>query len=556
MKRNFSQFCDQDYDILIIGGGIYGIACAREAAFRGLKVGLVEKNDFGGQTSANSAKIAHSGMRYLQHLDIIRMRESIRERNNMHQLAPHLVESQPFLMPVYGHGIKGKETFSIYMKIYDWLSPERKRFKDPYRKVPDSRFITKEEVISIFPDVEQKGLTGAIIWYEGQMQNTERLSFAMLASAEKAGAIFLNHAEVTGFVVENNAIKSVTIKDSVKGLSRIVSCPFVINASGPWSKNIFKLIDHPIRDHGIYASKAFSLLTRSVSDKYAITFPIRSMYLDKKAVVDKKSSLQFAIPWRGKSMFASLHLACEDDLEKVTITKEEINLYIQRINEGYPNINLSENDIDHILWGIIPAESKGSAAPLKHYKIIDHQNKDGLRGFITVLGVKYTTARDVAVKAIDAIGKYFSDIKPKSNTDKIAFGGGDMDYFEDFLLNAKDKYKDKFSSSIIDKLIKTYGTDFEAVLSLVMEEPLLGEVISGTNILKAQIIYAMREEMAIHLGDVMMRRTDMGSLEYPGKEIVQSVVNIMSIELGWNQDMMQQEIKMLKKNYLTLGNKV
>ena len=166
MKRNVQKLARQEYDLLIIGGGVYGAACAWDASLRGLKVALLERADFGGATSSNSAKIAHSGVRYLQHADFQRMRESIHERSILMQIAPHLVISQPYLLPIYGHGIKGSEVMKLYFAIYDLLSLDRKWAKDPARRVPDSRVISTEEVLKIAPGLKREGLTGGAVWYE------------------------------------------------------------------------------------------------------------------------------------------------------------------------------------------------------------------------------------------------------------------------------------------------------------------------------------------------------------------------------------------------------
>lgn len=552
MKRDILVLSEQEFDLLIIGGGIHGLACARDAASRGLKVALIEKNDFGGQTSANSAKIAHCGMRYLQHLDFKRIRTSVRERNALHQHAPHLVESQPFLMPIYGHGIKGKETMTIYLKIYDWLSPERHQFKDNYRRVPNSCVVSKQEVLKIAPYTNPKGLTGGAIWYEGMMQNTERLSFSVLKSAAGMGAKFANYTELVRLHNEGNRITGAEVKDLLSGKHINIRAKYVLNAAGPWTNKIFELSDLKFKDHHIYASKAFSLITKSFSDDYAITFPIRPMYKDKSSVVDKTSSLQFAIPWRGKTMFASLHLACDENPENITITEEEIQTYIDRINEGFPTANLTYEDIDHVLWGIIPAENKGEAAPLKHHKIIDHEKEENIFGFGTVVGVKYTTSREVAEQTIDMVAKKLLSSPIPSKTMETALWGGDIDYYEKFLESTISKHSKKLPENIIINLIKTYGSKCEEIIAHIDKSPELGKVIPNSPIIAAQIIYAIREELAETLSDVILRRTGLGSMGYTNDETIQACADLMAAEKNWHEEKKQQEIDALRSNYLVL----
>lgn len=554
MKRDLQSTHGQVFDLLIIGGGINGLTCARDAALRGLKVTVIEQKDFGGQTSSNSAKIAHCGMRYLQHLDFPRMKESIRERNIFHQLAPHLVKSQPFLMPIYGHGVKGKEILTLYMKIYDLLSPERKRFNDDYRKVPNSKIISPEEVLKITSDIKTDGLTGGVVWYEGQIQNTERLSLSILASAEEHGAKFFNYMKISRLENEGAKITGAKVMDLLSGETITIKSRFVLNATGPWATKIYDLTDLQIKDHGIYASKAFSLITQPVSKKYAITFPIKQMYKDKKAVINKKSSLQFAIPWRGKSMFASLHSSCDEDPENVSISEKEINTYIDYINDGFPGIKLKRDDVEHILWGIIPAESKGSAAPLKQYKIIDHLDKDGILGFGTVIGVKLTTARDVAEKTIDMIEKQLNNNNTATKTKTLPLWGGDIKYFNDFVENSLIKYKDKYSQEVIINLIKTYGSKCSEILALSDRDPELSTTIGDTAVIAAQVAYAVKKELAETLSDIIYRRTDLGSLGYPGDNVLSQCAEIMGNEKNWDAVKKQQEIDLVKQSYMILRN--
>ena len=350
MKRNIPALIDRKgYDLIIIGGGINGAACAWDAVLRGLNVALLERRDFGWATSSNSSKIAHSGLRYLQHADFKRMRESIRERNLIHQRAPHLINSQPYLLPVYGHGIKGRETMGIYIKTYDLFSLDRQWFKDPARRIPGSFMISKEEVLKIAPDVDQENLTGGAIWYEGQMHNTERLLLSYVRAAAENGADIANNVEVTNFIKSGNTVTGVEAKDLISGETFSLNAKAVVNAAGPWIVKTLNLAKS-FKKNPVHASKAFTQIARKFTEAHALPFPIRPMYEDRQAVVDKKSSLTFAIPWRGLCMIGSLHLACtEEDPAKITITEEEIQTYIDLINDGYPAANLTREEVRNIL---------------------------------------------------------------------------------------------------------------------------------------------------------------------------------------------------------------
>ena len=551
MKRNSQALMDREYDLVIIGGGIYGAACAWDATLRGLKVALLERHDFGWSTSSNSAKIAHSGLRYLQHLDYKRMRESIRERNLIHKRAPHLINSQPYLMPVYGHGIKGRETMSIYIKGYDVCSPDRQWFQDPARKIPGSYMISKDEVLKIVPEIDSKNLTGGAVWYEGQMHNTERLLLSYIRSAEEKGACIANYVEAVDFLMSGNKVTGVQAKDRLSDEVFTITAKSVINASGPWIMETLQLSGKPFKQK-VHASKAFSLLTRPLTEKYALTFPIRAMYEDRQAVIDKKSSLSFAIPWRGSSLIGSLHLPCEDDPEKVTITEEEIQTYIEMINEGYPAARLRREDVRHVLWGIVPADAPNSAAPLKHYEILDHSNDNKLANLISVVGVKYTTARDVAEKAIDLIFRKLGRSVTTCTTHEVPLWGGDIEYLNEFKEKAIGAESTRLSKDVILHLIQAYGTHYPRVIALIEENASWADTIPDTNIIQAEVIYAIREEMAQKLADVVMRRTDLGSIEYPDEKALRTCAELMAQELGWSESRIQAEIDGLEKFYITI----
>lgn len=551
MKRDINKLTQKEYDLLIIGGGVYGAACAWDASVRGLKVALLERADFGGATSSNSAKIAHSGSRYLQHADFKRMRESIRERSLIADVAPHLIDQQQsFMLPIYGHGIKGLETITLYFAIYDLLSMDYRRKKDPARAVPNSHIISKEEVLKIMPGLEPEGLTGGVIWYEGQMHNTERLTLSRVLSASEQGADVANYIEVVGFIKSGNVVVGVEAKDLVSGEIISVYAKTILNTTGPWIVKTLNLSGEKSKDYGVHASKAFSLITRPLSKDRAIVFSHRPIYDDKYAIINKKSNLSFAIPWRGYSLVGSLHLPCDDDPQKVTISEAEIQTYIDLVNEGYPAAKLRREDVLHVLWGIIPADKKGSPAPLKHYQLLDHCQEDALEGVVSLVGVKYTTARDVAQKTIDLVLKKLKRTLVKCRTQEIPLWGGDIEYMDEFMSQAILQESERFSSEVIRHLVRSYGSGYSRVLSYLDENPAWAEVIPNSNIIEAEVIYAIREEMAEKLVDVVLRRTDLGSLGYPGEQSLRVCGELMARELDWNEARLETELHEVRDTYL------
>ncbi|CAN7545029.1 glycerol-3-phosphate dehydrogenase/oxidase [Phenylobacterium sp. LjRoot225] len=545
MKRDTAALTQTPYDVIVVGGGVNAVTCALDATLRGLSVALLERGDFGAATSSNSSKIAHSGVRYLQHADFKRLRESVRERAFLIQNAPHLVRSQPVLFPFYGHGLKGPEVMRIYLKIYDLLSPERKRSPDPARRIPDAKVISRSEALKIAPGLNPKGLTGAAVWHEGQILNTERLLTAVIHTAVERGAHFVNYAEVTRIIVENGAVQGVEAVDRLSGRRLTVRGRLVVNAAGPWSNGILKTADAKQKPY-VAGSKSFSLLTRSLCDTHALSISTRPMYQDKKAVLDKGSSIQFAIPWRGASLIGSLHLPADEDPAKEGISEAEIATYIEMINEGYPAAKLTRSDVKRVLWGMLPGEEQGMAAPEKQYLIVDHAKGDAIEGLVSVAGVKFTTSRDVAQKAIDLVCRKLGH-KAHSRSGGTPLWGGDIASVEAFRRDGA-KALAFLPPAVADRLLRTYGTRYDAILDLGRRRPELMAVLPGSDVLQAEVVHAVTEEMAIRLGDVVLRRTDLGSLEYPGDQALRACAERMADELGWDESKIALEIADVTNN--------
>ncbi|NEO45480.1 MAG: glycerol-3-phosphate dehydrogenase/oxidase [Moorea sp. SIO4A3] len=550
MKRNIQKLAQQEYDLLIVGGGINGAVCAWDATLRGLKVALLERGDFGGATSSNSAKIAHSGVRYLQHADFKRMRESISERATLMQIAPHLIDVQPYLLPIYGHGIKGLETMTLYFAIYDLLSKDKRRVKDSARCIPNCQILSKQEVLEMWSSLDPDNLTGGAIWYEGQIHNTERLLLSYLLSASERGAEIANYVEVVEFIQSDNVVVGVEAKDLISGKTIKVRAKTILNASGPWIVKTLNLSREQFKDYDLHASKAFSFITRPLTNDHAVVFPIKPMYRDPQAIVNKKSSLAFAIPWRGYSLVGSLHLPCEDDPERVSISEEEIQTYIDLINEGYPEGKLRREDVHHVLWGIIPGDREGSAAPMKHYRILDHANEDGLEGLVSVVGVKYTTSRDVAQKTIDLVFRKLGQVSPLPSTKNTPLWGGEIEYLDLFMNQAIEQESDQLSPEVVRNLVRKYGSAYQEILGYLDENPAWGVVLPNSDVIQAEIIHGIREEMAEKLVDVVFRRTDLGSAGYPGDEPLRVCAQLMAGELGWNEADTEAELRNVVDSYI------
>ena len=323
MKRDPARLSDEMYDVVVIGGGIYGACVAWDAALRGLSVALVEKGDFGHATSSNSLRLIHGGLRYLQHLDIRRMRRAIRERMIWMRIAPHLVHPLPVLVPTYGHWIRGREVLSLALKINDLISFDRNRLKDPEKYIPRGRLISRTECIQLLPGIEEEGLTGGALWYDCQMYNSERLILSILRSASEAGADVANYVEVTGFIREGDHARGVKARDVLRGDEIDIRAKIVINTGGPWIDKVLNL--HNRSNHRrVRLSKAMNAVTRPLVRDCAVGLRMRERKASSNGFDAAASRLLFFTPWRRHTLVGTFQAPYGGDPDNFEITESDI----------------------------------------------------------------------------------------------------------------------------------------------------------------------------------------------------------------------------------------
>jgi glycerol-3-phosphate dehydrogenase len=548
MKRDIAQLTRKVYDLVIIGGGIYGAAAAWDASSRGLSVALLEKEDFGSKNSSNSQKTIHGGLRYIQHGDIKRMRESICERTYLMRIAPHLVHPIPCLIPTYGRLMQS--VMPLALKIYDLASFDRNELKDPQKHIPCGRVISREECMKMIPGIKERGLTGGVIWYDSQVYNTERMVLSFIKSAVKAGADAVNYVKVIGFLKEGNRVKGIKAKDLLNDSEIVIKAKMVLNASGPWVDSILGLIKESHNHITLLTKIMLLVVNRYFAHEYAFGVPSRKKSEDRDAVVNKGYRLLFISPWRGYSLIGTAQELYEGDPDKYKITENDIQRFIEEVNDAYPYAALSRKDVSFVYGGLLPIDGinrNGDVNLVKRYRIYDHE-KEGIKGLISVIGVKYTEGRYVAQRTIDLVYKKLGLNSSKCITMETPVQGGQIERFNDFLENAIEKRPKELSEDTMKHLVYNYGSEYPEIVKFIHEDPDYAKRISSmSHVVKAEILFNIREEMAQKLADVVMRRTELGTAEYPGEEALKNCANIMAKELGWDGLRVQNELEEVKK---------
>ncbi|MFK8185838.1 MAG: FAD-dependent oxidoreductase [Phormidesmis sp.] len=566
MRRNLAALANQTFDVLVIGGGIHGACVAWEATLRGLSVALVEQSDFASGTSANSLKVIHGGLRYLQTADLQRMRQSIKERQTLMRIAPHLVHPMPVLVPTYGHGIKGKEAMTVALKMNDVISGDRNRpLSDPQKHIPTGKLLSKTDCLAQLPDLESKGLTGAACFHDAQMHNSEQLVLAFIQSAAEQGAQIANYLKVTAVHTKDSKVVGATVQDqrhpsaqqqsaqqqsaqnqSAQPDTFTIQANTIINASGPWiDQLIATATGQPTTTHKRPLAKAMNLVTRPLFDTknpYAVGITGRA----------PGSRLFFIAPWRGKSLVGTWYGPDNEGTKPPTATSDEVANFLDQINRAYPTFQLTPDDVEWVHSGLLPSDGQSSETGdmklTKRFQLIDHK-ADGLQGLLSIKGVKYTTARDLARRAIDWVFNRRQQMPETSTSDKTPIHGGDIEQFDTFLANAIQT--SQLPADTVTRLVYNYGSAYTDVLAC-MEPGVDGSTDDREKNLKAiaaEVKYSLDNTMAQTLSDVIFRRTELGAAGHPGADVLQHCANIMSDHLGWSLSQRTAEVETVEQQF-------
>lgn len=543
MQRNLSRMAMESYDLLVIGGGIYGVSIARDAALRGMHVALVEKADFGHATSFNSLKVVHGGFRYLQHLNIKRMRESIAERSTLMRIAPHLVRPLNFLMPTYGHGLKGKEIMRMALMLNDLVGFDRNSQVHEHCHLPNGYVISKSECLNLVPGLHEDGLTGGAIWFDGQLQNSERLIMGVLKSGVSAGADVANYVEVTGLMKRQDVVCGVHVQDQFTEERFDIQATMVVNASGPWVSDVMGLASQEKQQP---LSKAMNLVVkRPLANQHAVGVSTPQEYHDSQAVFHKGSRLYFMVPWRGYTFIGTTHTYYDKSASQFQVTEDDIQAFLDDFNSAYPPANLQREDLCFVYAGLLPrsecAAGNQDVSLLKRPRIVDHEQQDHIKGLISVIGVKLTEARHVGEQVVDLVCQKLGQARKASQTATLPIDGGEGS------LGSGDELKAGSTSEYHGRL---YGSASHRVWKYVSQDPTLGDqVCEDSPVIKAEIVHAIHEEMALTLSDIVRRRTELGTFESPGDEALKIVAEIAARELHWSSERQDSELAYLKTSY-------
>lgn len=384
----------QTYDLIIVGGGIYGAMLCLEASRRGLHSLLIERHDFGGATSFNSLRIIHGGLRYLQNLDFHRFFESVGERRWFLNTFPSLVKPLPCLMPLYGGVLRSPFLLRVVLCANDIFSSKRNHGLRPDRHLPSGKVINPKQTREIFPEVDEQRLKGGAVWYDACMPDSQRLLIETLRWACQFGATALNYVEAQELRTGKKAVAGVGAMDRESGACHEFKARIVVNAAGPWCREAATRF-HQDQPALFKPSLAWNvLLNRNAFSDHALAVAPR-----KKS----KARVYFLCPWKGKLFAGTGHAARHGTEKRPMPTTEELQDFLDDLNIAIPSLQVHQDDIVHIFPGFLPVTEDGSVRLTTREVIFDHAKHDGPKGLYSISGVKFTTARLVAEKTLNRI---------------------------------------------------------------------------------------------------------------------------------------------------------
>lgn len=525
MKRFIDDYRDESFDVVVIGGGITGAAVAYDAASRGLSVALVEKSDFGWATSAATSKVIHGGLRYLKTYEFGLVRESLSERRIMENIAPNFVYPMRFMFTNPTFAMK------IGLRLYDLIAFDKGFVWDKSKKIPNHYHLSRERVIEEEPNAKRDGLKDARVYYDCLSICPERLTLAFIKSAVHYGAKVSNYTKVEDFFIEQSGrVSGIVAKDLMNDRTHTIKGTLTINCTGPWADIVLKLAKKSDSAEKIRRSEGIHLIVKKLINNHGV------------GTMTKKGHF-FLIPWRGHSLIGTTDKEYPGDPDGYHVTRQSIQELLDTVNKDFGNgDSIRYEDVLFAYGGLRPLlDSKEDVhSTTRKYEIYDHSD-EGLSGLITVEGGKYTTSRNLARNVMKAAEKRLGKKLAPCRTHNRRLAGSEIDDIEGFIDSIKRQNKD-FRPETVEYLGRHYGTEYDKVLILARQNPLLAEIVNTDGEILAQVAYAARNEMALTLKDILFRRTGMGTLGNPGAQVLSKVADIAARELGWSSQTRETNI--------------
>jgi len=418
------------------------------------------------------------------------------------------------------------------------------------RRIPLTRFLGAGRVQELFPQVERRGLSGAAVFCDAQMYNPTRLVLAIVTAAVEEGALAVNHARAVRLLRSGDTVVGAAVRDELTGETADVRARVVVNAAGPWARELVAdNLDRTVQ--GTYSRDACFLVRRKFPHPYALAVQGRTK--DPDALVARSARHLFLVPWRQWTLCGVWHKVWLRGADEVAVRADELREFVTELNGALPGLELSLDDV--CMWnaGLVPfGENDPQAVHLRYGKrsyVIDHEREHSVRNLVTLIGVRYTMARADAASAIDLVCRKLGRPRPRAPTARTPLPGGDFDSFRALLGEVARAAPSGLDRRSIEGLAHNYGTRHSSVTRLAQESAIGGGCLSGSTTLRAEVVHAIREEMAVRLADVVFRRTDLATGAHPGRRALEEAAMLAAAELGWDARTRAEELADVERRF-------
>ena len=529
-KRNayIKQILESSFDLVVIGGGITGAGIAWDATLRGLKVLLLEQNDFASGTSSKSTKLIHGGLRYLKQLKFKQVYEVGRERAIVHNIARFLVRPEKMLLPIYEKGSLSRIMAALALSVYDMLAG--------VGKVDSFTYHTKEKTKNLEPLLPLKNLLGSFLYAEYQTDD-HRLTWTLIQSALNKDAMCLNYAKVNQIKTdENRSIKAVCFEDTLSGEIFEIKTSLVVNAAGPWVVDVISLDAFPPQKELLLSKGTHIVLSHT-------KFPLKqALYFDD---IEKKRMI-FAIPKGNTTYVGTTDVEYTEDKNKIFSSNDEIDYLIKTLQALFPQLSINVSDIISTWVGVRPLIKE----PGKNSTEVSRKDEIFISpsGLISIAGGKLTGFRKMAEKVVNLLVKsHFQDkigIKRSSGTKNTLLDGNSFNSaseFNSYLVRLKEQFShlglEPESASIF---MKRYGDKMDKMMGLLSDNLNRNDNIEW--LLETEIKYGISHEMIYFPTDFIQRQTGMLWFDRPTCVLKKDfILTVFALEFEWDNNKLSQE---------------
>jgi glycerol-3-phosphate dehydrogenase len=534
MPRDLSRLAASRYDLLVIGGGIHGLFAAYDAARRGLSVALVEQGDFGSGLSFNHQRTLHGGLRELERGRLLKARRQILERRTWARIAPHLLRPLPFLVATHRFSKRSRLLLRAGLRAYDRLGRSRNQGVTPELHLPRARLESASTTRRLFSGVAADGLTGGAVWYDYQMVFPDRLTWTVALAAMAAGAGLVNYAAATAPLREQGRVVGARVKDGLTGAEYDIQAAATLIAAGAG----LQILAGPF---GLRGTPPFVSAMNLLLDR-----PARDIAL---AAPGPSGRMLTLVPWQGYALVGTFQgTTAAAAGTSSPVTPDSLDAALSEIGGTFPAIHADRSALRFVHYGLTPAAARGGRLELLPDPRVMAAGADAPPGLFALIGVKFTSARHAAAGAVDAVlaalgrrGRCTTASRPLPHA-----GIADV---EGLLTETTRAGGVSLDIDVSRHLTGWYGTEASDVLRFGIARGLTDRLAPGTPVIAGEVGYAVEHAQAVRLGDVVLRRTPLGSAGQPSDAALERAADVMAAACGWSAARRAQEVEDVKRTY-------